>query len=65
MPKLIIQIPCLNEAEALPETLRALPRQLPGIDEIEILVVDDGSEDGTADVARRNGVDHIVRFPQH
>jgi len=65
MPKLIIQIPCLNEAEALPETIRALPRRLPGIDEIEFLVIDDGSEDGTADVARRHGVDHIVRFPQH
>lgn len=65
MPKLIIQIPCLNEAEVLPETVAALPRQLPGVDQIEILVIDDGSEDGTADVARRLGVDHIVRFPQN
>jgi glycosyltransferase involved in cell wall biosynthesis len=60
--KLIIQIPCLNEAETLPATLRDLPRSLPGIDRIEVLVVDDGSRDGTAEVARANGVEHIVRF---
>lgn len=65
MPKLIIQIPCLNEAETLPETIAALPRRVAGIDEIEFLVIDDGSEDGTADVARSLGVDHIVRFPQN
>jgi glycosyltransferase involved in cell wall biosynthesis len=65
MPKLIIQIPCLNEAEMLPRTVAALPRKLPGIDSIELLVIDDGSEDGTVDAARRAGVDHIVRFPQH
>ena len=60
--KLIIQIPCLNEAETLPITLRDLPRSLPGIDRIEVLIVDDGSRDGTAEVARANGVEHIVRF---
>lgn len=65
MPKLIIQIPCLNEAQTLPETVAALPRSLPGVDEVEFLVIDDGSSDGTADVARRLGVDHIVRFPQN
>ena len=65
MPKLIIQIPCLNEAETLPETIAALPRTLAGVDEIEFLIVDDGSDDGTADVARGLGVDHIVRFPQN
>jgi glycosyltransferase involved in cell wall biosynthesis len=59
--KLIIQIPCFNEAESLPETLIALPRRLPGVDVIEVLVIDDGSHDGTADVARRFGVHHIVR----
>jgi glycosyltransferase involved in cell wall biosynthesis len=60
--KLIIQIPCLNEAQTLPTTLADLPRVLPGIDVIEVLVVDDGSRDGTADVARAHGVDHVVRF---
>ena len=61
MTKLIIQIPCFNEAESLPDTLVALPRRLPGVDTIEVLVIDDGSHDGTADVARRFGVHHIIR----
>ncbi len=62
--KLIIQIPCYNEAETLPITLRDLPRALPGIDDIELLVVDDGSQDQTVEVARRLGVHHVHRFPQ-
>ena len=60
--KLIIQIPCLNEEASLPATLQALPKNIPGIDRIETLIIDDGSEDKTADVAKANGVDHIVRF---
>src|ERR687893_1139969 len=60
--KLIIQIPCLNEEETLPITLADLPRELPGFDTVEWLVIDDGSTDRTIDVARRHGVDHIVRL---
>jgi len=62
MTKLIIQIPCLNEAEALPATLADLPRSLPGVDVIEYLVIDDGSSDETTAVARAHGVHHVVRF---
>jgi glycosyltransferase involved in cell wall biosynthesis len=60
--KLIIQIPCLNEAATLPATISDLPRQIEGIDEIELLVIDDGSTDRTVEVAREHGVEHIVRL---
>ena len=60
--KLIIQIPCLNEEATLPETIAALPREIDGVDEVELLVIDDGSTDRTVEVAREQGVEHIVRL---
>ena len=58
--KLIVQIPCLNEAETLPDTVADIPRQIAGIDKVELLVIDDGSADRTVEVARELGVDHIL-----
>ena len=63
--KLIIQIPCLNEAGTLAITLADLPRQVAGFDTVEWLIIDDGSDDDTVAVARANGVDHIVRHPRN
>lgn len=63
--KLIIQIPCYNEAKTLPETVAALPRHIPGIDQVEFLVVDDGSRDNTLQVAAEIGVDHIIAQRRH
>ena len=58
--KLIIQIPCLNEAATLPQTLQDLPRHVPGFESVEWLVIDDGSDDGTAEIAAREGADHVL-----
>jgi glycosyltransferase involved in cell wall biosynthesis len=63
--KLIIQIPCYNEERNLPATLRALPRRIPGVDSVELLVIDDGSSDGTAFAARRAGADWVIGLPKH
>jgi glycosyltransferase involved in cell wall biosynthesis len=63
--KLIVQIPCFNEEQSLPATLADLPSHLDGVDEIERLVIDDGSTDRTLEVAREHGVEHIVRLPNN
>ena len=63
--KLVIQIPCLDEEETLAQTVASLPRRVRGIDEIAVIVIDDGSQDRTAEVARAAGVTEVVRFPNH
>lgn len=63
--KLMIQIPCYNEEKTLPVTAADLPRSISGIDEIEYLIINDGSSDDTVDVARKCGIHHIVSFPQN
>lgn len=63
--KLIIQIPCFNEEETLPVTIRDIPRKIPGISEVELLIIDDGSSDNTIKTAKRLGVNHIVSFPKN
>src|SRR3989440_8341040 len=63
--KLIIQIPCFNEAQQLPQTLADLPREVEGFDTVEWLIIDDGSTDDTVSVARAHGVDHLVRLTNH
>jgi glycosyltransferase involved in cell wall biosynthesis len=65
LDKLIIQIPCFNEAETLGITLDALPRTVAGVKKVEWLIIDDGSQDRTVDVAIAHGVDHVVRFPKN
>src|SRR5512141_1884692 len=63
--KLIIQVPCFNEEEHLAATLTDLPQHVAGVDQIEVLVIDDGSSDRTAEVARANGADYLVRLPNN
>jgi glycosyltransferase involved in cell wall biosynthesis len=59
--KVIVQIPCFNEEQTLPQVIADIPRRIEGVDRVEVLVVDDGSTDATAEVARRCGADHLVR----
>jgi len=61
--KLIVQIPCLNEEETLPDVLRDIPRQIEGIDEVRVLVIDDGSSDRTLEVATAGGADDVLKLP--
>jgi glycosyltransferase involved in cell wall biosynthesis len=63
--KVIIQIPCFNEEQTLALALAELPRELPGVDEVEWLVIDDGSTDRTVEVAKQSGVQHVVSHPQN
>jgi glycosyltransferase involved in cell wall biosynthesis len=63
--KLIIQIPCHNEEASLPISLSALPKQVPGVDEVEVLIINDGSRDRTVEVARSLGAHHVVGFPRN
>jgi glycosyltransferase involved in cell wall biosynthesis len=63
MKKIVIQIPCFNEEATLGAVLRSLPRRIPGADAVEWLVIDDGSSDRTAEVARAGGADHVLRLP--
>ena len=60
--KLLIQIPCLNEEKSLPNTIRDIPKNIPGVDRIETLIIDDGSTDRTIDVAQKLGVNHIIKL---
>ncbi|MFA6356897.1 MAG: glycosyltransferase family 2 protein [Candidatus Omnitrophota bacterium] len=60
--KLVIQIPCLNEEKTLPETMKGIPGNIDGIDSVEVLVIDDGSSDGTSRAAKENGVTRVIRF---
>lgn len=63
--KLVIQIPCYNEEDVLPITLEALPKSIKGIDEIEVLIINDGSVDGTVEVAKKYGVKYFVNMPHN
>jgi glycosyltransferase involved in cell wall biosynthesis len=63
--KLIIQIPCWNEVESIGATISELPRKVDGFDQVEILVIDDGSEDGTAEAAKAAGADHVIQLRGH
>ncbi len=58
--KVVVQVPCLNEEETLPLVLDSIPRSIPGVDSIEVIIIDDGSTDRTREVAEEHGVDHVI-----
>ena len=61
--RLLVQIPCLNEELTLPAVVRDIPRRIAGVDEVKVLIIDDGSRDRTAEVARSAGADYVVHLP--
>lgn len=63
--KVIVQIPCFNEEKTLPLVLRSIPKKIKGVDTVEVLIIDDGSTDQTIEVAKKHGVDHIVRHTRN
>ena len=63
--RLVVQVPCLNEEETLPAVLSSIPTSIPGIDEILVLIIDDGSTDRTIEVAQEHGVTHFVRHARN
>lgn len=65
MPKLMVQIPCLNEEAHIAATIADIPREVPGFEAVEVLIIDDGSTDHTAQAARQAGADHVVSFPHN
>ena len=63
--KVFVQIPCLNEEQTLPMVLDTIPKELPGVDSVEVLIIDDGSTDRTVEVAKEHGVTHFVRHARN
>ena len=63
--KLIIQIPCYNESQVISNTIKSLPREMAGIDQVEVLVINDGSQDDTIKVARQSGANQLLSLPGH
>ena len=63
--RLVVQVPCLNEEETLPAVLSTIPKEIPGVDEILVLIIDDGSTDRTIEVAQEHGVKHFVRHARN